>query len=379
LTINRIHHRSSIISSEGNDATFDHLKTFESRQSAQEKTFLMWALQWKSIIRSSLGRTAYPYCLYIRSLDLRALKDLLDDPLFQKVAINGFFADDMAEFLPAQETPMKQKMRGAKKAYKRLDSPKILELVGESITKFISDSASQNSATVTMEELAGEIPADALLTWTKRLSNLRSLTLWDASVLDEKIGLAISQGCFYFDDLTFFDCRGPDPDHGLASFLGALTRNTLRTFTALSAGSIGPETLLSLNHHSKSLRKLKLDGLKSDAIRNLSYLQDCDALDTLEIADSEGAVNLEATENDIFLEVIRWLGRCSSLRELSLKNMISGPAILTQVCLNNNVRLRELQVYGYMLLSSQDFHKALTHQTCLESLTLMADPEGGFK
>lgn len=339
----------------------------------------MWALQWKSIIRSSLGKTAYPYCLYIRSLDLRALKDLLEDPLFRQAALDEFFADEMAEFLSAQETPMKQKVRGAKKTYRRLDVPKILELVGESITNFISNSARQNNAIVTVEELSGEIQAGALLTWTRRLSNLRSLTLWDGSVLSESAGAAIAGSCLHFDDLTFFNCFAPDSDHGLASFFGALTGNTLRSFAALSASAVGPETLLSLSHHAKSLKKLKLDGLRQEAIKTLSFLQECTALDTLELVDSDGLINLEATENDIFLEVIAWLSRCESLRELSFKNMVSGPAILTQVCLNNNVRLRELQVEGYTLLSNQDFHKALTHQTSLESLTLVADPEGGWR
>jgi len=197
----------------------------------------MWALQWKSMIRSSLGNTAYPYCLYIRTLDLRSLKDLLEDPLFREAALDEFFADDMATFLTAQETPMKQKVRGAKKAYRRLDAPKILELAGESITKFISKSAAQNRATVTMEELAGQIPAGALLTWTKRLSNLKTLTLWDGSVLNEHIGAAIAEGCPRFEDLTFWSCLDPDSDHGLASFFSTLGNNTLRSFNAIRAGA----------------------------------------------------------------------------------------------------------------------------------------------
>lgn len=339
----------------------------------------MWALQWKSIIQSSLGSTIYPYCLYIRTLDLRAFADLLEDPVFQST-FDEFFAHNMSQFLSAQETPMKQKMRGAKKrAYKRLNIPDVLNSVGESVTKYISVSALENHSVTTVEELTGHIRSDALLTWAGRLSNLRTLTLWDGSVLDEKIGTAIATGCFHFDDLTFWKCFGSEPDHSLASFFGALTPNSLRSFSALGAESVGPETLLSLNNHAKSLKSLKLDGLSSEGVKSMSLLQQCDALETLEVADAEGVINLEATENDIFLEILEWLSRCKSLRELSLKNIVNAPAILSHIFANNEVELRELQLYDYTLPSNQEFHKALALQTSLESLTLKGDPENGFR
>ena len=331
------------------------------------------------MIRSSLGHTAYPYCLYIRSLDLANLADLLDDPYFRDTSLDTFFKDDMAVFLKSQDTPMKQKMRGAKRAYQRLDIPRILERVGESITRFVSESASQNRATVAVEELAGQIPAGVLPTWASRLAKLKILTLFDGSILNASVGTMLKENCFFFDDLTIYTCFNNDADHDLASFFESLTRNTLKSFAALGAAAVGPETLLSLNCHSKSLRKLKLNGLRAEAIKNISFLQECTALDSLEIADAEGFINLEETQNDVYLEVIAWLGRCTNLRELILQNMLSGPAILTQVCLTNAVRLRKLHVAGYTLNRSQEFHKALTRQTSLEWLQLKADPEGAFR
>lgn len=50
-----------------------------------EQPVSRWALLWKSIILSSLGMTLYPYCRYIRSLDLRDLKELLEDSKFRSV------------------------------------------------------------------------------------------------------------------------------------------------------------------------------------------------------------------------------------------------------------------------------------------------------
>lgn len=43
-----------------------------------------WSIMWRSIIASSLGATAFPYCRYIRILDLRDLSYLLDDDKFDK-------------------------------------------------------------------------------------------------------------------------------------------------------------------------------------------------------------------------------------------------------------------------------------------------------
>ncbi|KAE8447387.1 hypothetical protein EG329_010801 [Mollisiaceae sp. DMI_Dod_QoI] len=375
LWLYRIHNQWAVISSEGNDADFNQNDTIQGRLAAQKRTVLKWALQWKSITRSSLGNTAYPYCLWIRSLDLRNLSYLLEENMFRENALETFFADDMAGFLKSPETPMKQKVRGPK----RLDIPVILELIGESITSFISDSASQNRATVAVEDLSGNISGTALPKWASRLSKLKSMTLWDGAALNASVATAIGNNCHSFDDLTFFTCLRADADNDLAAFFGGLRPNTLRSFAAISAGSVGPMSLLSLNHHAFSLKKLKLDGLRSEAIKNLSYLQGCEALESLEISDAEGLINLEATENDVYLEFVAWLSKCNSLRELLLRNLVSGPTILTQVCLSNNIRLQKLQVVGYPMVGNRDFHKAISHQTTLESLELRADPEGGFR
>lgn len=102
-------------------------------------------------------------------------------------------------------------------------------------------------------------------------------------------------------------------------------------------------------------------------------------MESLVLEDADGLINLEATENDIFLEVIDWLGRCERLRELSFTKLVNAPDILTHVLLRNNIRLRKLQVIRYPLYNNQEFHKAISHQTTLESLILRADPESAFR
>lgn len=378
LRDSRIHNQSPVLGSDANDGAIEPGGSYQAREDARVKNFLKWALLWKSIVQSSLGKTAYPYCLYIRSLDLRNFKDLLEDPLFS-FASEQFFADEMSAFLNVLRTPMDQKTRQGKRYnHQRLNVLSILAMVGDSITAFVSESASQNESTVALEDLSGEISAALLPTWIACLSKLKSMTLWDGTVLSGESAKAIFENCYDFDDLTFFTCQ-EGADQNLSSFFGGLRKNSLRSFIALGARYVGLKTFLALSHHSTSLKRLKLDGLNSDAIGNLSLLEDCKALEMLEIQDANGVVDLEATENDVFPKFVEHLSSCNNLRELLLKNLVSGPAILTQVCLRGNVRLQKLQLVNYPLVNNQDFHRALSHQTTLESLELRADPETAFR
>ena len=146
----------------------------------------------------------------------------------------------------------------------------------------------------------------------------------------------LKENCFELDDLTFFTCIPvhyslAEIDHNMSAFFSGLRKNTMRFFSALSAKAVGPETMLALKNHSKSLESLMLDGLASSSIRQLSRLQHCVALQVITIVDADREVNLEETENDIFLEVVQWLGNCKNLRVLRLTNLVSAPAIMTQV------------------------------------------------
>lgn len=41
-----------------------------------------WSIFWRSICLSTLNGTMFPYCRYLRSLDMRDLEQLLDDERF---------------------------------------------------------------------------------------------------------------------------------------------------------------------------------------------------------------------------------------------------------------------------------------------------------
>ncbi|KAB8299755.1 hypothetical protein EYC80_000008 [Monilinia laxa] len=343
-----------IISSEGEAPEWSKVQKRSSKYNAAWK----WALSWQSIVRSSLGVTAYPYCLYIRSLDLTNLSNLLDD-----------------EFLSIHGTRRRLSKRGPQF---QLNTTNILNLIGESITRYVSDCADENHTTVALENLSGDITSLALPMWVGRLSRLKSMTIWDGKFLNENVATVISNKCFNFTEIRIFVCSD-DTDHNPASFLKGLRQNSLVSLEVLSNCRIGPGFLSALNHHSESLKSLRLQSLNAQAIKNLNILKSCIALEILDLEDSQHTVDLEATENDVFVEVIEWLGCCENLRELVLNRIVCAPSILKQVCLRNNIRLRRLVVTGPALVSDTEFHRAISHQADLEVLELRGGSDEVFR
>jgi hypothetical protein len=69
---------------------------------------------------------------------------LLEDTNFREYASQTFFSEDMSQFLEYQESPAKKiKTRSGKKkkVAGRFDIPRLLDVIGESITSFVFDSA----------------------------------------------------------------------------------------------------------------------------------------------------------------------------------------------------------------------------------------------
>ena len=50
----------------------------------QERVLSKWANMWKTIVLSSLKKTLFPYSMFIRTLRLQDLEDLLQDFKFQE-------------------------------------------------------------------------------------------------------------------------------------------------------------------------------------------------------------------------------------------------------------------------------------------------------
>ncbi|MCJ1384158.1 hypothetical protein MMC17_007274 [Xylographa soralifera] len=329
----------------------------------QNQAVSRWVHLWKTIILSSLSKTTYPYCRYIRALDLRDLKDLLEDEKFRADFGNDFFSGELSQFRKEMETPVKGKSKTKRPL--RLNTIATLETIGEAITK----------QTPVLEELHGEITSAALLRWIPRLPKLQQITLWNGSALANGVGNTIHINCPNFKILRFYTWTAPDTDPLFAAFLQDLRPQSLESLEIISYSDIGAETFLALNCHSKSLLDLKLDNIKPEAMPALSMLKDCTALNSLSLAETIGSTDLEHTQNDIFLEVIGWLRDCKNLQTITFHKFLSGPAVLTPILLESNIHLVRLEVTDYAASKAKDFHQALAHQQSLRSIVLKSDGE----
>lgn len=170
-------------------------------------------------------------------------------------------------------------------------------------------------------------------------------------------------------------CRHhPEADQHLAKFLNDIRPQTLQSFETFSASQIGAESFIALNCHRESLTELKLNSIKAEAIPAIPMLKECTNLTSLLLAENGAATqDLENRHNDIFLEIIAWLRECKGLRILALNNFKSAPALLTPILLENGIKLKELNLEGYSMAESKDFHSALAQQPSLQILWLKGD------
>lgn len=215
-----------------------------------------------------------------------------------------------------------------------------------------------------------------MVRWAPRLPRLETLELYDGTSLeDELVHTTIHEHCPQFNSLSIFRWAADDRDQKLAKFLSDIRPQSLKALELIGDIGAGPETFLALNEHSKSLTELKIC-ISDDALPHLSLLCGCTAIEVLEIDVDNGTINLEKTQNDVFLETIAWLRQCSSLRRLTFQKFLSAPSLVAPLLLEDNIKLQRLQIPDYIVKDNQLFHQALVHQKhSLKGLTLDGDTE----
>ena len=336
--------------------------------SEQELTVQKWSIFWRTTILSALGKTMYPYCRHLRMLDLRDLGYLLEDDKFRGKISKHFFSDDLARFHFAVNTPGKRQVA-------RLDRNKIVFAIGDEITQHapLLEALSEPSLLDTL--------STALLTWAPRLSHLRSLDLFDGKALaHETLRNLLHAHCPNLERLKIYRSSSIEADHALATFISGMPEDRLVHFENIGDCGIGAETCLALNTHGKSLIEMKLS-LGEEGILALGLLQECTTLHTLSISAERTSVDLKATQNDVYLQIVEWLKQCKNLKDVSFHNIASAPDLIVPVLLNQKVELEELDINAnreeamYAVKDHHDFHEALSHQRTLRRLHLRADPE----
>jgi hypothetical protein len=149
-----------------------------------------WSILWKSIVASSLEATLFPYCRYIKTLDLRDLKNLLEDDQFKGKVLSEFFSGPLAQFHRTTEVRLPS---GRK--FKRLDFASIIDAVGEVVTKH----------TPMLDQISGELLSTSLIRWTPRLPRLETLEFYDGSPLeDDLLHASIHEHCPNFNSLSIY-------------------------------------------------------------------------------------------------------------------------------------------------------------------------------
>ena len=314
---------------------------------------------WRAIILSSLGKTLFPYSKFIRTLRLQDLEDLLDllgDPKLK--SLNAmFFRDELESF------EVKRKVKIQKRDNLIVDAIQTSNRLTEVITK----------ETPMLEELSGNIFHSTLSTCIARLPKLQDLIVYGGEALEGTGNLLFSYSPL-FRSLKFYGWQHPNADQHFASFLNEIRPNSLESFEIISTSQIGAESFLALNCHREALTELKLVGLKAEAIPAISFLKGCTSLVSLSLAENGVATqDLEKRHNDVFLETVAWLRECKGLKTISMTKMLSATGLLTPVLLENSINLTKLELEGYSMSESGDFHRALASQTSLQALWLKGE------
>ncbi|KAL8849019.1 MAG: hypothetical protein Q9221_005980 [Calogaya cf. arnoldii] len=330
--------------------------TYKARLNQEEVMTMRWAQLWRTIITSAMGKTLFPYTRYIRTLNLEDLEELLQDSKFKNRISSMFFDGELAAH--------KVETSGPKNTL-RLDPGRTSNTLGEVIT----------TSTPMLEELSGKIENDALLRWIPRTPRLRLLNLWEGGAL-VGAGSLLRQHCHQFKTLSFWAWDHDDADQKFADFLNEIRPQTLESLEIFSFAKTGAESFLALSCHRDSLKELKLNSIDPTAMHSLHMLAGCTNLTTLLLTDATNrSVYLKTAHQDIFHEVVAWLTSCKKLRSVTVRNIRGGQDLMTPILLENDIHLTSLELKGYAMADSRDFHQALANQTSLQELQLQGDSD----
>jgi hypothetical protein len=338
---------------------------FAFKAAQQDSQLRKWALLWRSIIRSSLNTTYKPYCLYMRSLNLDNLRDLLQEGRFAGKIEREFFAGDLSDFYLRTELLTTQASKSRRKTRLIVDLVPVLHAVGEAITK----------KTMLLEDIKGPISQTFLPRWIRRSPRLQSLHLEQGRALVPEAQDAIKEHCPSFKSLGLYTWTEANADDRLASLLQKTSG--WQNFELYNGSDIGRLSLTAMNHHASTLNSMRLSGLDDKAVISLGCLKGCTALRKLELEASMPSAHLEDWENDAFLQIVAWLSNCRELKELTLENFYDGPSILAQALATRNFSLTTLSLKKYVASykRSAAFHAALAQQPSLQRVFLNGDGE----
>ena len=317
---------------------------------------MRWARLWRMMTLSALGQTLFPYSRYIRALNLEDVEALLEDSKLKDKVSNMLFEGELGK--------CKVQTSGPKKTV-RIDGGATSNKIGDIVT----------TDTPVLEELSGKIENEALLRWIPRIPRLRLLNLWYGGAL-VNAGPLLRQHCHEFRHLELYNWQHPDADHKFADFLHEITPQTLQSLEVFSTLDIAAESFLALGCHRESLTELKLGSLSQGEMESLNMLSGCTNLTTLLLdAGVNAHIDLKNRHNDVFLETVAWLKSCQKLQWIALRNFRGGQNLISPILWEDDIRLKHLELTGYVMADALEFHQALANQRSLQELQLKGDSD----
>ncbi|KAK4165371.1 hypothetical protein QBC43DRAFT_315832 [Cladorrhinum sp. PSN259] len=316
---------------------------------------------WRSIIASSLGKTLYPYCCWIKALKLGNLDSFFED------LERGNNAGLKAQFFSPPLDGFHIKRGKTRK--QQVDRNAVIVKVSDSITDYIHKLAKDQGKHVTLATLEGyHLPTINLQSWVSKLSRLSSLVVQDGSVLTSEVARVIRENCPGFKELECYFCQGSDVDEQLAGFFNSLEANSIDSFTIRSRNQLGNKTFRALNNsQSSSLKRVTLQDLDRSALLALPTLSDCVGLEKLVLEGGWGTATFQ-WEADSLLEMKEWLKECKSLKELELTTIAKAAEILSEVLKNSSISLNSLDLK--LVDHKKEFYETLASQINLRHLSL---------
>ena len=109
-------------------------------------------------------------------------------------------------------------------------------------------------------------------------------------------------------------------------------------------------------------------------MQHISNFSDCVNLRILRLGeDGKGIEDLDARHHEAFLALVEWLRKCKHLKSIAITNFVNATELLTPFLRERGIEIQTLELQGYQLHNSDDFHQALALQQSLRSLYLSGD------
>ncbi|KAL0473081.1 hypothetical protein QR685DRAFT_569195 [Neurospora intermedia] len=325
---------------------------------------------WRSIIVSSLGKTLYPYCCWVKTLDFSDLLNFLQD--FDKSEDaqlrDTFYSPPLCYLQLLQINISNQDHLFDQDHVDGNVAPHVLfcEVVNK-ITEGIKATVDQGHVTSHLAKVRFPdleyLPCILYFpVWISRLTGLTTLHIHDISLLNEQVTLAIAENC---SALKHFKCHiipCEEAERQLSSLLQTLPPNTIESFTVIRGAISGPHVLKALDRHSGSLKLIQ-------ALGALNELQNCNALESLYL-DAFVGLDFDFVRSDtaVYGQCVDWLQNCGQMTHLNLGFFPGGTQLLKDSLPGPKLRLKSLTLMS--IEANAPWYSELHHQTKLEYLTV---------